>query len=103
MSVQESYLRCTACDQESEHQVGYAGRFVTEIQCTSCGAVTRLDVSEDYLPDLRQRISSKPGRLMRRLRHDPGELATSLPQRTLSKPHRMLQEFRTVWRSRRGD
>lgn len=102
MSVEESYLRCTACDQEAEHVVVYAGRFVSQIQCTGCGAVTRLDVSEDYLPDLRQRISSKPRRLMRRLRRDPGQLATSLPVRTLSKPGRMAQEFRTVWRSRRG-
>ena len=100
MAVQESYLRCTACEQESEHQVVYAGRFVSEIQCAGCGAVTRLDVSEDYLPDLRQRISSKPGRLASRLRSDPGELAASLPVRTLSKPVRMLQEFRAVWRSR---
>ena len=97
MAVQESYLRCTACEQESEHQVVYAGRFVSEIQCA---AVTRLDVSEDYLPDLRHRISSKPGRLARRLRSDPGELAASLPVRTVSKPVRMLQEFRAVWRSR---
>ena len=100
MSVEESFLRCTACDQEAEHVVVYAGRFVSQIQCTGCGAVTRLDVSDAYLPDLRQRISSKPRRLMRRLRRDPGELATSLPERTLSKPLRMAQEFRTVWRSR---
>lgn len=102
MAVQESFLRCTACEQEAEHQVVYAGRFVSEIQCTGCGAVTRLDVSEAYLPDLRQRISSKPRRLMRRLRRDPGELASSLPRSTLSKPARMAGEFRAVWRSRRG-
>src|SRR5690606_15783085 len=101
MSVEESYLRCTACDQEAEHVVVYAGRFVTQIQCTGCGAVTRLDVSEAYLPALRQRISSKPRRLLRRLRRDPGELASSLPARTLSKPGRMAGEFRAVWRSRR--
>src|SRR5690625_6906376 len=89
MSVQESYLRCIACEQEAEHVVVYAGRFVSEIQCAGCGAVTRLDVSEDYLPDLRQRISSKPGRLMRRLRRDPGELATSLPVRTDRKSTRL--------------
>src|SRR5699024_5204253 len=100
MTIQESFLRCTACDQEAEHVVVYAGRFVSEIRCTGCGALTRLDVSEEYLPDLRQRISSKPGRLLRRLRADPGELASSLPTRTLSKPLRMVGEFRTVWRSR---
>ena len=59
MAIQESFLRCTACDQEAEHVVVYAGRFVSEIQCSGCGAVTRLDVSEDYLPDLRQRISKQ--------------------------------------------
>lgn len=101
MSVQESFLRCTACEQESEHVVVYAGRFVSEIQCTACGAVTRLDVSEDYLPDLRQRITSKPGRVMRRLRRDPGEVAVTLPWRTLSKPLRMLDELRAVHRSRK--
>ncbi|GAB4096835.1 hypothetical protein [Brachybacterium squillarum] len=101
MAVEESFLRCTACDQEAEHVVIYAGRFVSEIQCTGCGAVTKLDVSDEYLPDLRQRISSKPGRLLRRLRADPGELASTLPVRTLSKPARMVEEFRTVWRSRR--
>ncbi|MDN5899892.1 MAG: hypothetical protein L0H74_07480 [Brachybacterium sp.] len=102
MNIQESFLRCTACDREAEHVVVYAGRFVSQIRCTGCGAVTRLDISEDYLPDLRQRISSKPRRLMRRLRRDPGELASSLPRSTLSKPGRMAAEFRTVWRSRRG-
>ena len=89
MSVEESYLRCTACDQEAEHVVVYAGRFVSEIQCTGCRAVTRLDVSGDYLPDLRQRITSKPARLLRRLRRDPGELASTLPSRTVTKPLRM--------------
>ncbi|ATG52664.1 hypothetical protein CFK38_14865 [Brachybacterium vulturis] len=102
MSVEESNLRCTACEREAEHVVVYAGRFVSQIQCTGCGAVTRLDVSEAYLPDLRQRISSKPRRLLRRLRRDPGELASSLPMSTLSKPARMAGEFRAVWRSRRG-
>ncbi len=102
MTVQESYLRCTACEEESEHVVVYAGRFVSEIKCTTCGAVTRLDVSEEYLPDLRRRISSKPRRLLRRLRRDPAEIASSLPGRTLSKPRRMLEELRAVRRSRRS-
>lgn len=101
MTVQESNLRCTACEEDSEHVVVYAGRFVSEIKCTRCGAVTRLDVSEEYLPDLRQRIASKPARLLRRLRRDPGEIAISLPRRTLSKPKRMAEELRTVRRSRR--
>ncbi|MCS6712259.1 hypothetical protein JSY14_09600 [Brachybacterium sp. EF45031] len=101
MSTQESYLRCTVCERETDHVVVYAGRFVSEIVCTTCGARTRLDVSEAYLPDLRHRISTKPVRLLRRLRQDPAELASTLPSRTLSKPWRMLQELRAVQRSRR--
>lgn len=103
MSRQESFLRCTACEQESEHVVVYAGRFVSEIRCTTCGARTRLDVSEEYLPDLRQRISSKPSRLLRRWRRDPRALAITLPGRTVSKPLRMLEEMRIVLRGRRRD
>lgn len=101
MAVQESFLRCTACDRDAEHEVVYAGRFVTQIVCTHCGAVTRLDVSEDYLPDLRDRISSKPRRLASVFRDHPLSSATSLPGRLLSKPLRMLDEVRTVHRSRR--
>ncbi|WP_058234492.1 hypothetical protein [Devriesea agamarum] len=101
MSIEESFLRCTVCDRVADHVVIYAGRLVTEIKCTGCGAITRLDVSEEYLPDLGDRIRTKPRRLWRRLRRDPGELATSLPRRTLSKPWRMVGEFWAVWRGRR--
>ena len=100
MAVEESFLRCTNCSRDAEHVVVYAGRFVSEIQCTGCGAITRLDVSQEYLPDLRQRITSKPSRLWRRMRRDPAELASSLPGRTLTKPLRMLGELRAVRRSR---
>ena len=37
MSVEESFLRCTACEQDAEHEVVYAGRFVSQIRCTGCG------------------------------------------------------------------
>lgn len=101
MAVEESFLRCTVCDREAEHEVVYAGRFVTQIVCTHCGAVTRLDVSENYLPDLRDRISSKPRRVASRFRDHPVSSATSLPGRLLSKPRRMADEVAAVWRNRR--
>lgn len=99
MAVQESCLRCTVCEREAEHEVVYAGRFVTQIVCVGCGAVTRLDVSEAYLPDLRDRISSKPRRLADGLRDGPWA-AAGLPRRIVSKPVRMVREFLEVWRSR---
>ena len=101
MAVQESNLRCTVCDREAEHEVVYAGRFVTQIVCTHCGAVTRLDVSEDYLPDLRDRVATKPRRLASVFRDHPLSSTTSLPGRLLSKPLRMADEVLTVHRNRR--
>lgn len=101
MAVEESFLRCTVCDREAEHEVVYAGRFVTEIVCTRCGAVTRLDVSDSYLPDLRDRISTKPRRVASVFRDHPVSSATSLPGRLLSKPRRMADEVVAVWRNRR--
>lgn len=101
MAVQESFLRCTVCEREAEHEVVYAGRFVTQIVCTHCGAVTRLDVSQAYLPDLRDRITTKPRRLASVFRDRPVDSATSMPRRMLSKPLRMLEELRAVRRSRR--
>lgn len=100
VAVQESFLRCTVCEREAEHEVVYAGRFVTQIVCTGCGAVTRLDVSEDYLPDLADRISTKPRRLAGLFRDDPATSVTSFPGRLLSKPLRMVGEFRDVWAGR---
>ena len=104
MAVEESFLRCTACEQDAAHEVVYAGRFVTQIVCVNCGAVTRLDVRQDYLPDLADRITSKPRRLAGLLRSDPGAM-TTMPRRTVSKPWRMLAEIRTVFggRGRRDD
>lgn len=101
MAVQESFLRCTACEREAEHEVGYAGRFVTQIMCAHCGVVTHLDVSDAYLPDLRDRITTKPRRLASLFRDHPLSSTTSMPGRVASKPMRMMDEIRTVLQGRR--
>lgn len=100
MAVQESFLRCTVCDRDAEHVVVYAGRFVTQIVCVHCGAVTRLDVSEAYLPDLADRIATKPRRMAGVFRDTPTASVTSLPGRVFSKPLRMLGEVRDVLANR---
>lgn len=102
MSVEESFLRCMSCGQDAGHEVVYVGRFVTRIECSHCGAQTSLDISEEYLPDLRDRISTKPRRLASRLRDHPLSAAVSMPGRLVSKPLRMLDELRAVRRSRRS-
>lgn len=103
MAVQESFLRRTVCERDAEHEVVYAGRFVTQIVCVHCGAVTRLDVSEAYLPDLADRIQTKPRRMAGVFRDDPAASVTSFPGRVFSKPLRMPREVRDVRRSRRRD
>ncbi|MCI9886905.1 hypothetical protein JT358_00310 [Micrococcales bacterium 31B] len=101
MSIEHSQLRCAACNEMTNHTVVYAGRLAAMVVCGGCGASTRLDVSHEYLPDLKHRIATKPMRLRERLRQDPGELARSLPRRTASKPLRLLGEMRAVWDSRK--
>lgn len=101
MEHEESYLRCTACETVSDHVVVYAGRLATQVRCENCGAVTTLDVFDQYLPDLRHRISTKPSRLLRRLRMNPVELIRSLPQHAATKPLKLASEVRAAWQSRR--
>ncbi|MGQ4507235.1 hypothetical protein ACUH9O_07890 [Dermabacteraceae bacterium P13103] len=97
--LHQSHLRCINCSLPSEHVVVYVGRIVSEVQCTNCGARTRLDVREEYLPDLGERIKSKPKRVWRRLLASPLALMRSLPGHLLTKPLRMLREMWLVWRS----
>lgn len=100
MSAATSYLRCTNCGTEANHVVIYAGNLATRIRCTHCGAVTTLDVSDDYLPELGHRIRTKPRRLRPEAADRFASFATSVPVRALTKPLRMAAEFVAVTGSR---
>jgi hypothetical protein len=100
VSAATSHLRCTSCDTESTHVVVYVGDLATRIRCTRCGALTTLDVSDDYLPELSRRIRTKA----RRMRPAPGDrladVAASYPFRALTKPVRIAAELVAVAGSR---
>lgn len=96
-SVELTVLLCPACGEESNHNLAYAGRLLVSSECLHCGHTVERDVRARYLADLRQRVVSKPGRMLRRLVRHPVSFARSLPYTTVCKPARLLDEMRLVW------
>jgi hypothetical protein len=96
MSVEHAELHCEACDQDTVHELHYAGRLLESTRCTRCG--THLEVSQRallpaYAHDLEQRIISKPRRMLRRARRDPLGFALALPRAVLRQPAKFAREF----------
>ncbi|GAA3837124.1 MULTISPECIES: hypothetical protein [Amycolatopsis] len=98
-TVRHAELTCSRCGTDTVHEVVYAGRLLAEVTCTACGRTYGRDVRADYLADLRQRLVSKPKRMLRRLRKDPLRFASSLPKTVPAKPLELLSEIRVVWHS----
>lgn len=96
-TVEHATLLCEGCRQESSHRLAYAGRLLVVTECLSCGHAVQRDVRCRYLADLRQRVLTKPGRMLRRLRRHPVGFATSLPRTTVRKPWELIEEVRLVW------
>jgi hypothetical protein len=99
MEVPETYraeLMCSACGECSIHELDYAGRLLVSSRCTSCGHVMERDVRHGYAGDLRQRVVSKPARMLRRFRRHPLSYTLALPGSIAAKPIRMLDELQRV-------
>ncbi|MFC4000795.1 hypothetical protein ACFS2C_12060 [Prauserella oleivorans] len=96
-TVEYATLACHDCGLETQHQLAYAGRLLVVTTCTRCGNSIERDVRERYLRDLRHRVTSKPGRMLRRFRRHPVSFAGSLPRTTVLKPWELLDEIRLVW------
>jgi hypothetical protein len=101
-SVERAVLLCPACGEESDHNLAYAGRLLVTTECLHCGHTVERDVRARYLADLRQRVASKPGRMLRRFVRHPVTFARSLPCTTVRKPSKLLDEMRLVWGRSRG-
>ncbi|WP_199430205.1 hypothetical protein [Qaidamihabitans albus] len=98
-NVEHATLRCHHCGQETRHELAYAGRLLVVTSCTRCGESIERDVRGRYLADLRQRMLSKPRRMLRRFRRHPVGFTTSLPRTTVLKPWELVEEVRLVWRA----
>ncbi|MEU6643841.1 hypothetical protein ABZ863_14985 [Saccharomonospora sp. NPDC046836] len=101
-TVEHAMLVCHDCGQETRHELAYAGRLLVVTTCTRCGNSIERDVRSQYLRDLRHRMVSKPGRMLRRLRRHPVGFASSLPRTTVVKPWELLEEIRLVWGAAAG-
>ncbi|WP_020671460.1 hypothetical protein [Amycolatopsis nigrescens] len=98
-TVEHVTLVCTGCGQETRHELAYAGRLLVLTTCTRCGNSIERDVRARYLADLRQRMVSKPGRMLRRFRRHPLAFTSSLPRTAPAKPLELIAEVRLVWRA----
>lgn len=101
-TVRHAELTCSRCGTDTVHEVVYAGRLLVQVTCTTCGRTFSRDVRAEYLADLRQRLATKPKRMLRRLRKDPLRFAGSLPKTVPAKPLELLSEIRVVWHSRKN-
>ncbi|MEU3271865.1 hypothetical protein ABZ639_13525 [Saccharomonospora sp. NPDC006951] len=106
-TVEHATLSCHHCGEETDHELAYAGRLLVVTTCTRCGNSIERDVRRRYVADLRHRMTSKPGRMLRRFRRHPVGFASSLPRTTVLKPWELLEEVRLVWGAaadaRKGD
>jgi len=108
-TVEHATLVCAHCGRETHHELAYAGRLLVVTTCTACGSSIERDVRRRYLGDLRQRMLSKPARMVRRFRRHPVGFTGSLPRTAFRKPLTVLDEVRLVWsaaadaRRRRSD
>jgi hypothetical protein len=97
MKAEHTTLLCHNCGQEASHQLAYAGRLLVATTCAHCGYSVKHDIRCRYLADLRQRVVTKPGRMLRRFRRHPVSFVSSLPHKTLLKPWELAEEIRLVW------
>ncbi len=94
--MEHAVLHCETCDDDTEHELHYAGRLLESTRCTRCGTVLGVSAKAmipAYAHDLEQRIVSKPRRMMRRARRDPVGYALLLPRAVLRQPAKFLREL----------
>lgn len=97
--VERTELLCSVCGRETIQDITYAGRLMTHARCSYCGTVVhfgRPSLHDDYLQDLRQRLQSKPRRLLHRATKHPLRFLRSLPAAIVRQPAKLFGEFRTV-------
>jgi predicted RNA-binding Zn-ribbon protein involved in translation (DUF1610 family) len=94
---EKAVLSCQSCGEETDHRLAYAGRLLVVTECQQCGHTIERDVRHRYLADLRQRVTTKPIRMVRRFVRHPVGFTSSLPYTTVRKPSELLDEVRLVW------
>lgn len=99
-------LLCSACGRITEHDVVYAGRLLLHTECHRCHHIVRYpheSLPEEYLEDLKDRVRTKPRRLLRRANRHPRSFLAGLPGAVLRQPRKLIGEFRRVRRENAQD
>jgi hypothetical protein len=102
VDLEYAELTCAACGRTCEHELRHVGRLLHTTTCTACGhvvEVTPRSLLPAYLHDLERRVASKPVRLARRARRDPGKFLRELPVALLRQPRKLTGE---LWELVRG-
>jgi hypothetical protein len=97
MSTEYADLACETCGTVTDHELRYAGRLLEWTRCTVCGTqveVTPRAMLPAYARDLEQRVTSKPGRMLRRWSRDPVGYLVRLPWAVARQPVKLARE---VW------
>jgi hypothetical protein len=89
-------LSCEVCGRVTDHELRYAGRLLEATRCTVCGTqveVTPRAMVPAYARDLEQRVTSKPGRMVRRFARDPVGYTMRLPWAIARQPVKLVREW----------
>ncbi|MGI6585661.1 MAG: bh protein [Gracilibacteraceae bacterium] len=95
----EADLYCVNCSKNTLHNITYLGDSIKEIECTECKATLEIDdrlVLSTYAADIFERIRTKPERISREMREDLSMFMRSIPIRVITKPYRMIKEFKSI-------
>lgn len=94
-------LHCAHCDQETLHNLVYAGRLLVSSTCQSCQMQVKHepgDLRIHYIKDLEHRIVTKPRRLWRRFWRAPILLIWTLPKKVMEQPAKLWNEIKTLFK-----
>jgi hypothetical protein len=102
MSAEFTDLMCAECGHRTEHELRYVGRLLERTRCCECGHEVEhnVDLPHDYAQDLKQRVTSKPARLLRHASDDPWHFVLRLPIQIVRQPVKFAREFWEVFRHR---
>ena len=98
--VMYAELHCVHCGAEVLHELLYAGRLLVSTTCQLCHLRVKHnpgDLSLNYLIDLENRISTKPGRLWKRFWKSPIRLIWGMPAKVFQQPGKIWREIKSLF------
>lgn len=92
-------LFCIECNEDTVHEIVYIGDHIDIITCKKCNTCLEIDEKmalTEYTLDIFKRVFSKPERMSKEMSKDLSEFLKTIPFRIVTKPYRMIKEFKEV-------